>query len=242
MESYSGSFGFASLQALLEELAALIADVVSHHPSKPWVMNTELDNIFREKYGVSITTALNAQVSGSDLRSELRRSLRFRIYATPNPQEFHIALLDETVPGGASKQQKPIQYRIKRPWKVDGRLTKMLRAEGAQEIPSRWSRPARRGDHQSPKEQPNLVPEIKSVQDFELALIAITKILITPQSAVEVATLYNKFCEYYGPIKAMMRQVCPGIKLINYLQTIAALDVREIDGKWQVTLNDQRKE
>jgi len=242
MESYSGSFGFASLQALLEELATLIADVVSHRPSKPWVMNTELDNIFREKHGVSIATALNAQISGSDLRSELRRSLRFRIYATPNPQEFHIALLDETVPGGSSKPQKPIQYRVKRPWKVDGRLTRMLRAEGAQEIPSRWSHPARRTAHQFPTEQPSLVPEIQLVQDLELALIAITKILITPENAVEVATLHNKFCEYYGPIKSVMGRVCPGIKLINYLQTIAALDVREIDGNWQVILKNQRKE
>jgi len=241
MESSSGSSGFSSLPQLLKELATLIADV-SNLQNNAWVKNTELDNRFRVKHGISIATALQAQVSGSDLRKLLCRSPRFRIYPTSDPQEFHIALRDETVPGGAFKPPKNIRYRIKRPWKVDGRLTRMLKAEGAQEIPTRWSRPSRRERPKPPKEQPKLVPEINSVADLELALIGITKILVTPENAVEVATLCNKFCEYYGPIKSVMRQVYPDIKLINYLQTIAALDVREINGKWQITIKNESKD
>jgi hypothetical protein len=241
MASYPASSSFSSLQQLLAALATLITEV-SHRQENAWVLNTELNRLFCDKYGESIDTALNAQVSGSELRNLLchYRSPRFRVHETSNPKEFYIALLDETVPGGVAESVTTIQYRVKRPWKVDGRLTRMLKSEGAQELPSRWSQPARWRRERS-KVQPTPVKAIQSKADFEAALISITQILITSENPVKMVTLCHKFCAYYGPIRLVRRRVCPDIKLVDYLQTIPALDVQAVDGHWQITLNDRLK-
>ncbi|WP_204140239.1 hypothetical protein [Halomicronema sp. CCY15110] len=109
MESYPGPSGFSSLQQLLEALATIITEA-SHHRKNAWVLNTELDTIFRKKHAISIERALHAQVSGSDLRNLLChcRSPHFRVYPTSDPQKFYIRLLEAVMPhGGFESQVRP---------------------------------------------------------------------------------------------------------------------------------------
>jgi hypothetical protein len=236
MESHSESSRFSSLPQLWEALATLIASVTLGCQS-PWLSITTVDRLFQAKYGVSLDAIAQTLVCSCDVRSLLQKSQRFAIYGTPNPHDFYIALLDETVPGGVGEPATVTQYRVKRPWKVDGRLTRMLQSEGAQELPSRWSQPARWRRKRS-KSQPMPANVIQSKADFEAALISITQLLVTSENPVRMATLCHKFCAYYGPIRLVRRRFCPDIKLADYLQTILALDVQAVDGHWQITLND----
>jgi len=237
MESHPESSKFLSLPQLWEALATLISSVTLGGQS-PWLSITTVDRLFQDKYGVSLDAIAQTLVCRCDVRTLLQTSQRFAIYGTPNPHDFYIALLDETVPGGVAEPVTAIQYRVKRPWKVDGRLTRMLQSEGAQELPSRWSQPARWRRERS-KVQPTPVKAIQSQGDFEAALISIIQLLITSDNPVRMVTLCHKFCADYGPIRLVRRRVCPDIKLVDYLQTIPALDVQAVDGHWQITLNDR---
>jgi len=199
MESHPESSGFSSLQKLLEELATLITDV-SHCQNNAWVKNTELDALFRAKHGVSIATALQAQVSGSDLRNVLGGLPRFRIYPTSNPQEFYIRLVDEFRSSGVANPKVR-------------QSTKRL------------------------EYQPIRVPEMRSIEDLEFALIEIVMSLTSFGEFTSIEQLSEKFRAYYEqPIEPVMRCVCPGWQLIELLQTIPTLHVQQIDDHWQIRL------
>ncbi|MBW4695386.1 MAG: hypothetical protein KME27_26860 [Lyngbya sp. HA4199-MV5] len=136
------------------------------------------------------------------------------------------------LPNRSSSQPTLIQYTVKRPWKIDGRLLRRLKADNAEEVPLFQTRGTR-------KYQFNLISEIKSVSDLEVALTEIVRELTLhkPKQFVTIAALSEKFCAYYKqPIKVVMRNVCPDMKLIELLQTMPGLCVQNVDNDWQIRL------
>lgn len=225
------------VQQLLEELERLIV-LQSQTYGNPWVSVSRFTKLFYEKYKVSPEEVAKSQGYSDGLRSLLRDSKRFSIYDTQIYQEFYVALLQAVVPGFQQFQTTPIQYRIKRPWKVDERSIDMLKSEGAEDI-------AGYQIHKILEQQLNLVPEIKSVDDLELTLTEIIKSLTANNQTefVTIAVLSKKFCDYYKqPIRVVMRNVCPHMKLIELLQTIPSFDVQKVDYRWQVTVEAHRQE
>lgn len=228
MESHQYPSSFSSLQ-LLEELENLI-DIESARNGNPWIHVTKLTEVFYKKYGVSLEEVAKVQGYSDGLRSIFTSSGRFAIYGTQIPQEFYVAFLQAVVPNFHQSQATSIKYRIKRGWKVDGSLLRMLKAEGAEDI----SHPQ---VQRISEYQPILIPEIKSVNDLEIALIEIIKSLTAnhPKKIVTIAVLSKKFHDYY---KQPIRSVCPDIKLIKLLQTIPSRPVQKVDNDWQITVED----
>lgn len=239
MEPHRDPSSFSSPQQLLEALESLIS-LESSRNGNPWMNIDRLSELFYEKYELSLEDVVQAQGCGNSLRDLFIGSRRFSVYGTQNPQDFYVALLQVVVSGCSKNQTNPIQYRIKRPWKVDGNLLRMLKAEGAEEISSQpaqsieiSSRPAQSTE----KYQLILISEIKSVDDLKIVLVEIVKDLVTnsPKQFATVATLSRKFHEHYGqPIRTVTRRVCPHIRLLDLLQTIPNLHVREVGNHWQI--------
>lgn len=230
MESHQDMSSFSSLQ-LLEELENLIA-LESDKNGNPWIRVTKLAEVFYKKYGVSLEEVAKVQGYKDGLSSFLTSSRRFSIYATPIPQEFYVALLQAVVPGFHQSQASSIKYTIKRPWKVDGSLVRMLQDEGTEEIlPSQA--------HRISEYQPILISEIKSVTDLKIALREIINSMTEnhPKKIVTIALLSKKFHTYYKqPIRTVIRSVCPDLKLIELLQTIPSLHVQKVDNDWQMAV------
>ncbi|TVQ56876.1 MAG: hypothetical protein EA366_09395 [Spirulina sp. DLM2.Bin59] len=151
------------------------------------------------------------------------------------PQEFYVAPLQaqsQTNSSFAQYQTQPIQYRIKRYWRVDAYFLQKLKDEGAQEMKSQPS-------PNISKYQPNLISEIKSVDDLKFVLMEIIKDLAInhPQQRVTVAILGKSFRNHYQqPIRTMVRNVCPELRLIDLLQTMPNLNVKQVDRDWQITM------
>lgn len=232
MEPHQDPSSLSSLEQLIKELENFMV-LESSRNGKPWISITKLTQLFYEKYKVTPEEVAKVLGYSDSLRSLFTSRRGFSVYGTQMPQEFYVAPLAEVVPSYDQHQTRTIKYRIKKPWKADGNLIKMLKAEGSEEILSR----------QSPKileYQPILIPEIKSVDDLEIALMEIIKSLTInhPKQFATIAALSKKFHDHYGqPIRAVVRSVCPDMKLINLLQTIPNLHVQEVDNDWQITLN-----
>lgn len=231
MEPHQDPSLLSSLQQLIEELENLMV-LESSKNGTPWISITKLTELFYEKYEVSPEEVAKVQGYSDGLKSLFTSSRRFSIYATQIPQEFYVALLTAVVSGYNQNQTRPIQYRIKRPRKVDENLIRMLKNEGVEEIQSRQSQ-------RISEYQPILLPEIKSVNDLEIVLMEIIKSLTMnyPKQFATVVTLSKKFRDHYGqPIRTVVRSVCPDIRIIDLLQTIPNLHVRKVDNNWQITL------
>ena len=231
MESDQDPSLFSSLQHLLEELEHFIT-LESRRSHNPWVSVDKLNELFFEKYGVSLEEVAKVQGHSDSLRNLFTSSSHFSIYVTNMPKEFYIALFQSVVPGFHQPQASPIKYRIKRPWKVDGRLLRMLKTEGYEEILSQRTQ-------RTLKEQPPLVHEIKSINDLEIALTEMIKSSTANNlnHFVTIAGLSHKFFNYYGQsIRTVMRSVCPDMKLIDLLQTMPNLHVQEVNNDWQIIM------
>lgn len=234
MEPHQSSSSFLSLRQLLEELDNLIS-LESSKNDNSWICVTTLNQLFYKKYGARIEAVAQTHGYSGSLRSLFTSSGRYFIYGTPVPHKFYLAPRGAVVPGYAQAPPKPIQYRIKRPWKVDGWLLKMLKAEGAS-----FQQAQERSEC-----QPITVSEIQSVDDLKVALTEIIQSLTThhPQQIATVAALGEVFRDLYGqPIRSAMRSVCPDTKLIDLLQTIPTLRVQQVDQEWQITLDIQAGE
>ncbi|QZZ21429.1 hypothetical protein J5X98_02870 [Leptothermofonsia sichuanensis E412] len=222
---------FSSLQQLIEELEKLIAREFNRS-GNPWISITKLTELFYKTYEVSPEEVAKVQGYSRNLRSLFMSSGRFSIYGTQVRQEFYVALFQTVFPDFHQPQGTPIKYRIKRPWKVDGGLLRLLKAEGAEEIspPSTQS---------ILRYQPALVPEIKSVNDLKIALIEIIKSLTVnhPPKKVTIGELSKNFSNYYKqPIRTVIRSVCPDMKLIELLQTIPGLHIQKLEHDGQITV------
>lgn len=231
MEPDQNPSSLSSLQQLIEELEHLIV-LESSRNGNPWIHMARLAELFYEKYRLSPEKMAEFQGYNGGLRSLLASAKRFSIYGTQRPQEFYVALLTNIVPSHSQNQTGAIQYSIKKPWKVNETLIRMLKSEGAEEISPRHSQ-------RILEYKPLLIPDIKSVEELEIVLIEIIKSLTInhPKQFATVATLSSKFRDYYGqPIRPVVRSVCPDIRLIDLLQTIPNLHVEKVDNDWQITL------
>jgi hypothetical protein len=240
-----------SLQLLLKELENLVA-FESGRNGTPWISMARLTELFHEKHGFSPEQVALNQGYNDSLKSLIKSSGFFSIYSTQISQEFYITLFQAVVPSYKQIQISPIQYRIKRFRKVNRYLlqtflvqpkikrvrqvnkdlVRTLEAKDVQEIPH----------YQTQKileHQLNLVAEIRSENDLEVALTEIIRSLTAnnPKKFVTIAVLSNKFCVYYKqPIRAVMRSVCPNMRLIELLQANPSLYVQKVDDGWQVTI------
>ncbi|HEY9644895.1 MAG TPA: hypothetical protein V6C88_00925, partial [Chroococcidiopsis sp.] len=219
---------------LLEELENLIV-IESTRNNDLWIRAATLSELFFEKYGVSLEAAAKCHGYSDSLRHLFSRSRRFSIYGTQKPQDFYIALIQSVVPGYEQSQARSIHssnYRIKRPWRIDENLQRTLKTGSAKEILPRQAQRVLRY-------QPILVSEIKSVDDLEMALMEIIKGLTAnyPNRPVTIAILSQAFHHHYRqPIRAMMRSLELGIKLIDLVQSIPKLHVQEVNNDWQITM------
>lgn len=215
-----------SLQQLLTELENFIA-LESQRNGNPWISMARLSELFYEKYGISPEDLAKIQGYCNSLRNLLKSGKRFSIYSTQIPQEFYVALLHTIVPEFQQSQttaRHPIQYTIKRPWKVDGRLIEMLKAEDAEKISKYQAQKL-----PDPEYQPNLIPKIKSINDLEFILVELVRSLTAnnPKKFVTIAVISKKFCTYYKqPIRTVIRSICPDLKLIELLQAIPRAPVQ----------------
>lgn len=210
MESYQDLSSYSLLQQLLEDLENFVV-IESNRNGNPWITVSKLSELFYGKYKVSLEEMVKIQGYNNSLRSLFISSRRFSIYGTPIPQEFYVALFQAAVSGSYHSQA------------------------GVESSEKLSARPAQRISEY----RPILVPEIKSVNDLEIALIEIIKSLMVnhPKQCVTIAVLSRKFRDYYGqPIRPVMRDVCPDMKLIDLLQTILNLHVQEVNSDWQITL------
>jgi hypothetical protein len=200
--------------------------------SLTWIKATRLSELFYEKYGVLPETVAKAQGCRDGLRSLIKSSKRFSIYGTPIPQEFYVALFQVVAPAFQQSQSIPLHCRIKQRSKVDRRLSKPLQVGSTRE--NQLDRAQKLPEHQA-----SSFPPIQSVNDLEVALIAIAKSLVAnhPQNSVSIGRLSRKFCDYYmQPIRVVMRSICPDLKLIELLQVIPSLQVQKVEADWQVTV------
>lgn len=237
MEHHQDRVSLSSLKELINGLKNLIV-LQSSKTGNPWISIHDLTDLFYQKYQVSPEEVAKEQGYRDDLRSLFIKSRCFSIYSTQMPQEFYVALLAVVVPNYNPNQTRPIQYRIKREWKADGRLIRMLQAEGAEEI--LFQRPQSSNSRRKILEYQPILPEIKSVDDLKTALMEIIKSLTIkrPKQLVTVATLSKKFRDYYGqPMRTIVRSVCPNTRLIDLLQSMPNLYVQEVVANdWQITL------
>ncbi len=125
-----------SSQQLLNHIEQVITWNFSEEHG-PWIVVQLLIHEFQHHYGVNLETLVQQQGYSDSLRNFLVRSGQFSIYSTATPETFYIKPL-RTIPSPKSvalgAKNQPVCYSIKRSWKVDGRLIKMLREEGAVEI------------------------------------------------------------------------------------------------------------
>lgn len=226
-----------SLQQLLKELENFTVFECQRNDN-PWIKATRLSELFYEKYGVLPETVAKAQGCCDSFRSLIKSSKRFSIYGTPIPQEFYVALFQAVAPSFQQSQTIPLHCRIKQRSEVGRRLSKPLQVGRTRE--NQLDRAQR-----LPEQQASSLPPIQSVNDLEVALIAIAKSLVAnnPQNSISIGQLSQKFCGYYmQPIRVAMRSVCPDLKLIELLQMIPSLQVQKVEADWQVTVETDSME
>ncbi|MBD1942569.1 hypothetical protein H6F50_09405 [Coleofasciculus sp. FACHB-712] len=250
-ESNQAPSSSLSLQLLLKELENLVA-FESGRNGTPWISMARLTELFHEKHGFSPEQVAINQGYSDSLKSLIKSSGNFSIYSTPISQEFHIALFQAVVPSYKEIQISPIQYRIKRLRKIDRYLlqtllvqpkVKRVRKVDKALVRTLEAKDAKETPHYQKQKilesHPNLLAEISSENDLEVALIEIIRSLTenNPKKFVTIAVLSNKFCGYYKqPIRAVMRTMCPDMRLIELLQANPSLFVQKVDDGWQVTI------
>jgi hypothetical protein len=90
--------------------------------------------------------------------------------------------------------------------------------------------------------QPNLLPQIQSVNDLEIVLLKLIKSLTVnqPRKVVTISRLSHKFHDSYKqPLRVVMRNLCPDLKLIELLQTVPGLQVQKVGNDWQIAVEDR---
>ena len=227
----------SSLQQLLEELEHLTA-LEAQQNGNPWLSVDRVTELFNAKYGIPPEQLAIAQGYGRDLRSLLKESGRFAIYGTPLPHEFYVALIQAVVPDYPQAQTSPKSDQAKQAWKANSRSPRRAKGKDAEErVHCQTQSPSRQQDR--------LVSEISSVNDLERALIEIIQSLTAthPNKVIALTLLSYKFSDrHQQPIRAVMRRVCPDMRLAELLQTVPGLEVQRVDDDWQVSLVHSKSE
>jgi hypothetical protein len=118
-----------------------------------------------------------------------------------------------------------------------------LQAQRTLESKSTFSKPAiakPKRQHQAiPLKPLKRVSSINSCEDLEQALLGILRDLgaTLPHHFIDITTLTKHFYKVYGqPIKPVLNALIPRFKLVEFLQSSDLFTLREVDGKWSVTL------
>uniref|UniRef100_A0ACD5GR54 Uncharacterized protein n=1 Tax=Desertifilum tharense IPPAS B-1220 TaxID=1781255 RepID=A0ACD5GR54_9CYAN len=224
----------------------------------PWVSGIRVSHLFKKKHGISPDTVAKCLGYENGFKHFLQINQSFSLYNTLIPHNFYIAFFSAVFPGWQVSQDFTTQYRIKRAWKVDGRLYRMLKLENAKEV--QFSPPPQVSEYDvdwlstlsakdernrptqvSPKKEykPVLESKIESVDDLVKTITEILKELTGDrvQEWVEISVLSKKFYDYYQqPIRGVVRQVYKGGKLIDILKSCMHLEIQESNQVSQVCL------
>jgi hypothetical protein len=222
-----GSSSFSSLPHLFNQLEMILAEEYQSRHT-PWIHITRIKAIIFQKHDIVLDVVAQNHGFGYDLKGFLKSSQRFAIYSTPASQEFYVARFQDTVPNYGQNCRKPIQYRVKRPWKVDRSLINMLENEGAERIDSKpYPKPS--------AYHPILPSRLFSIHDLELALTEILKCLTShhPEKVTTISALSKKFYAHYRqPIRTTVRNICPEMMLVDVLKMMPAFHIQgEDDGE-----------
>lgn len=119
----------SSLTQLFTVLKSIVC-LQAQKSGRPWAHVAELKVLFFERYEESLEEVAERYGYGNDLRGLFNDSKCFSIYGIQRRQDFYVALLEAIVPNCHQSQTQPVNYQIKRSWKIDGKLVKMLRTAG----------------------------------------------------------------------------------------------------------------
>lgn len=236
----SGRFDRLSTDEILEKLIEII-----ERSGTPWISWERVDQEFSREVGRSLEDCLRTSFYCTDIKRFLRESRMFSIYQKPDPTDFYIALGQQVAPYPlpTPKQRIP-SYRVKRRWKVDYHIAKMLRTEfGQSQVHSptpkdRWSQQPTHKDHLRDQSFiPSLPPQIGSRGDLERALVLIVKYLSSDntENGVPIDQLARYFlANYKTPIRSILRQHYPNTRLIELLGRMPQFQVEGSGSEVQI--------
>lgn len=211
MEGFS-AFSPSVLKNLRQELETCM-ELETSESSSSWICTSRLTELFIERHGVSPEEVLRAQNYKGSLRDFLKGARRFAIYGTSSPQRFYV---------------KPLQERESVPQGVPTSTICGTSCRGQQSLPVPVL-----------KSKADFSSRIRSIDELESALIELIRNSIAsgPNHSVTLSALSKDFSTFYGqPIRPLLREVCPGWKLIDLLQASPRLCISEMNGCWQITL------
>ncbi len=219
-----------SQQRLIEEVEKITL-LESDQQFKLWMHSSKLTELFFEQHKISLEDVIKSQGHGSNLREFLKRSEKFSIYGTLDPQQFYLALFSSL----GFKLSQPRENKERNIGCKSYDLGTYLETILEEDTQSQQFNQTKN----TIKSQTELIFEIASVSDLEVVLAKVIQQLWINSSerSITITTLSKEFYTYYKqPIRAVIRNVCPGIRLIEVLQSIPNLHVEEIENSWHVIL------
>lgn len=180
---------------------------------KTWLKLSQIAQLCKTKYGLDIN------------KDFFMRNTDFRVYRTPNPLDIYIALAEnlDTFHHSAIKISTPEPFRSE-PILPRQSIAKPELQQQAITLKS-----------------PKQVSSINSCEALEQALFDILRdsVAISTSEFVEISVLTKKFYKVYGqPIKPLLNALVPGLKFVEFLQCSDLFLLKEINGKWTVSLNN----
>ncbi|MCW6036009.1 hypothetical protein K4A83_06945 [Spirulina subsalsa FACHB-351] len=188
MQAYTPSSHSGSQHKLLAGLREMIL-VEAERTGNPWVKSSKLLTLYAEHYHDS--PAHPSRITRDHVKQLLRHSPDFILYVTANPDVFFVKL--QTEPD--SYFYTPVQ-----PFQVRD-SSRNVREKKAQISPVKV--------------------ELNSAQNLKTALKNIVMSLQDnhPNHTVEISAVNQAFYQYYHvPLKTMLRQFYPGLKLMDVIQ------------------------
>ncbi|MBS0018760.1 MAG: hypothetical protein KFF72_20835 [Arthrospira sp. SH-MAG29] len=197
-------------QQLLNELERYIK--ISHHT---WISVSQFEDFWDYKYNISPEEVANS-AGYTDLRKFIHSSGRFAIYGTSEHENFYISLAS-VFPHCLNYAPKPYKRNKRR--LIKKKVHKSSQANSTPHL---------------------TIHEIKSVEDFQAALREIIEMKITqnPTVSLTIEVVSNQFYQSYKkPIRVVIKNLCPQLKLIDLLRTIPDIEVNQVDQKWKISLS-----
>ena len=195
-------------QQIIEEVEKIII-CESDKTCKLWIHSAKLTELFFEKHQIILEDVIKNQGYGTNLRNFLKSSEYFSIYGTSAPQEFYLALFSSLDFIFLNETEDKGKYIDRESCEVSNNLEAVLDDKSIQS--------------QRFNQDQNT---IKSLNDLEIVLTGIIQQLMinSPNENVTIVNLSKEFYAHYDrPIRAVMRSICPDMRLIEVLQSIPNL-------------------
>ncbi|WP_017305725.1 hypothetical protein [Spirulina subsalsa] len=188
MQAYSPSSHCNSQHQLLSDLREMIL-VEAKRTGNPWIKSSKLLALYAEHYHDS--SAHPSRITRDHFKQFLRHSPDFTLYITANPDVFFVKL-----------QTEPDSY-----------FSPRFQPFQPMESP--------RNMREEKSEVSPVKVELNSAQNLKTALRNIVMSLENnhPNHAVEISAVNQAFYQsYHLPLKPMLRQFYPGMKLMDVIQ------------------------